>query len=436
MRLRLTRTAGYCAALILAMAFAGEAMAQSRAGADAFQTGVVEYRAGRFEQALSAFLRADQEGYQSPNLDLNLGLTYYRLRRYEHARVHFERLREAPGFAAIAEYHLGLVAARQHRRDAARLHFETAMRTAPNPKLKQLARTALQRMDGAPAASRTFYYALVGAGYDGNPALLSQDIDPLNGADDSGYAELVGLAQWPLAGFALNAGVHARKYFSVDGLDQSGAQIGLQRMLGGDGRYGRAALQAETIRVDGRRLLNIVSGEWQGSSARAGAGPRLWLRVSGLDASDAFAHLDGWRLRAGADWRRTMGGATVRSGYEFEFNDRRDLRVGEEFFSHSPMRHQVYVRARQGAGQRLSVDWRGRVRHSIYRDANRFMTDDGVFSEKRRTESLLSAGAVARLRGGEHWSWLLEYRFDRNRANLDVFDYSRHLTLLGVEWLR
>lgn len=404
-------------------------------GMAAFESGVAQYRAGRFEAALADFLEARRQGLAIPNLTFNLGLTYYRLGRYAESRAAFERLRGVPGHDAAADFHLGLIAARLGQREHAAKLWRALEGDGATTALRERAGIALGRLeDGAPVAPAA--YLLAGAVHDSNPALVDDSVQTV-GAGSAGV-ELFGAVDLPLArapqgAWVLNGGAYVRDYTEDNGLDQYGALAGLSNARRDGSRTRAYSLDASTGYLDGQHLVDSLNAAFRFAPAPGTAGLALRGQVTRFEAPPPYAHLEGWRLRVEPEVATGVGRARLRASYQFELNDRADLASGSEFFSQSPLRHRFALGLDHGLEPRWRLLWQAHYRYSGYREANRFF-DGGVLRKERRVESLFQAGVQARRRLGRRANALLEYQYSYNAATIGVFGYERHYALAGLEW--
>lgn len=396
-----------------------------------FDAGVAAYREGDTAAALAAFQDAQAAGLDSPQLQFNLGLCYYRLERYTEARAAFERLAQFPEYGQIADFHLGLIAAQQGERERAETLFLSVEREAPQAAMRERARIARQRLDGA-ADARASGYVLLGAGYDSNPALIDESLQASGG--ESKTTEVFGAVELPLsvgpqAVTWLQGGGYARSYDENLGLDQDGVFAGLTRETG----RRRYSLDASSSKLEGERFTDTVAIGAEGGARPGDMGTALSVQLAHIAAASAYDHLDGWRLRTEIERSGRAGSAGLRAGVQLEFNDRADLQSGNEFFSHSPLRGRVSLALENTAGA-WSLQWSARYRHSRYLDPNRFL-DGGVLRVQRRAENLLQGGLRARCPLGTSFNWLVEYQYSRNTSTIEAFAYDRQLVLTGLEWV-
>lgn len=417
--------------------------------ADAFEDGVAAYRAERYETALTAFLAARRRGMQTPNLELNLGLTYYRLGRYYEARESFNQVRSDLRYTDLADYHLGLVAAELGERDLALGYFQSVQSTAA-PALRDRATVALRRLNDAPleddpavletARPDGSYYLRAATGFDSNPELINDTLDLPADTEGAGYAEVLGNLEHPLgASFlgatAFRADLRLRQHDGEEGFDQQSGDLGLrQSWTAGGWRLGLTG-EGGAAWLEGEAYQNTGSLGFDGRRNFAGTVATLRTDVLRIGGEGDYDYLDGWRYRGELQVARSLGLLRARAEVDYERNDRRDLRLGDEFASYSPSRRGLGLSVSTPTLRQLSLEWRLGYRESRYRDANRFL-EGGSLREERRADDLSMTGLRARWRAGETWNWMLDYQYSRNDSNLEPFAYVRHLATLGIEWLR
>jgi len=418
------------AGLAMALLALGALAYAAEPGRESFDAGVVAYRAGDVAGALAAFERARAAGYDTPQLQFNLGLCFYRLRRYGESRAQFQALRSVPGYEGVADFHLALILAREGDRARAQSLWHSLEQGA-DAGLAQRAGVALVRLGGLtePVAGA---YLLLAGGYDSNPALLDESLQPPGGAE-SANTEAFATFNLPLGGGArafteLTGGAYLKSYAGEAGQDQRGAFAGLARQLDDGSRLLSFGLDASTSTIDGEPFLDTYTVQAQRSPS-SGVGWRLGAQASRMSAPPPYGHLEGWRARLGIARSGRVGGELVRLGYEIEYNDREDLASGAEFFSHSPLRQRADLVAEHALGARASMRWNLRYRHSRYRDPN--VTAAGT---QRRVEDLALAGVQVRRQLQQGIFALAELQYSRNDATPEAFAYERATALLGLEW--
>lgn len=415
-------------------------------GAAAFHAGLHCFRSRDHAAALAAFQRARAAGHDEPNLDFNLGLSHYRLGQFNAAAAHFERLREAALHAPLAEYHLGLIAARQGRLADAERHFLKVEHSAADTALRELLRTARQRLGLEPAQRVPQLYLFVGGGYDGNPALVGERLDPIRAAEGHAFSGISALAQWPLPAQAgpreIRLGGYGWFYGGIEGFDQLGVDLRLAWHRQWGPWQARLGTAVDVAWLDGDFLQTLLHADVEAQRG-LGRGLLQWRAQSSLvRAAREYDLLDGWRLRLGARASQPLrGGLRGYVDYEFELNDRRDLAVTPLFYSQSPLRHQLQLGLSHGHAHRLLIDWRLRYRHSRFRNDNLLPAADGdpanplTWRRQARRDRLLAAGVELRRHLGGATTALLEYRYERNDSGSRLFEYRRHYLMLGLEWM-
>ena len=416
----------------------------------AYEEGVAAFRDEDYARARDRFLDARRRGLDSPNLDLNLGLTYYRLGEHERAREHLERVRHDLRYTAVADYHLGLMAADRGDRDAAMRHLQTVQAVAPSQVLRDQASTALRRLDDAPLEEGPetpevdepdgIYFLRAATGFDSNPELVSEALDQPVTDEGTAYLEMLANLEHPLErtrlGTTLFRGdLRVRQHQEETGFDHQSGEVGLrQSWRAGDWRLGVGG-DGGAAWLDGEAYQGTGALSVDGRSRAGDLSLTLRYEAERIAAEGEYAYLDGWRQRGEVELGRSFGTLRARLETEYEHNEREDLTLGQEFASYSPDRMGVALALGTPSLRDLSAELRTRYRTSRYADPNRFL-DGGTLREQRRADRLAALGLRVRLRSGPTWNWLLDYQYSRNDSTLDAFGYARHVAALGIEWLR
>jgi tetratricopeptide (TPR) repeat protein len=405
-------------------------------GEEAFHRGFKAFRAGDYAAALGSFQEARRAGVDSAQLRHNLGVTYYRLGRYAEAEREFRALTQVPSWAAVAYYNLGLTAQRAGRAQEAADYFRLAHRESAEPGLRLLAATALERMGLPRPLVRTSFFASLGAGHDSN-ATLSPDLEAegLSGESDT-FVEALASVSHRLGGseaaglYALGS-VYARRYADVSRFDLTGLRGGLARETRSAARSSSIGGYIEQVYIDDETLQRAATLDLYARWPRGRGGDlRTRYRVSRVEGGTGYGYIDGWQHRLSADAGFGWGRAAARAGYELELNERDDLVQGSEFFSFSPTRHLVYLRAVRPAAGAWRVEARGEIRLSRYDDPNRLA--DG--SLLRREDDRLGVALRASRPLEGRWRLYVAYEYYDNRSNLATYDYSRGQLSAGVEY--
>jgi tetratricopeptide (TPR) repeat protein len=397
-------------------------------GRSAFESGTKAFRAGNYETALDAFLKAEAAGLKTANLHYNLGATYFKLGRYSSAKQAFERLLGHEPYGALAHYNLGLIARAQSDEADAIRHFSAAHANASDYKLKRLAAIALETVKAEAVAETFSGIAELGGGYDSN-ASLGPDLSDLQGPASAFGQFFVGgrlLLPEIAQGLILEASTFGRLYADDDGFDQLALRTGLTHTQP-IGTW-RATLSAygEGIWID-RSLYQTGIGFK--AAARGAVTVDLWLepRYSAVyyDPDDSFDYLRGWQQSLGVEATYRPAGLSL--GYVLELNDRADFEQNGERVDYSPTRHLVSVQVRRPLSPVLTAQARLTAGSSEYSDANvvdgsSTVRDDRTTSFNLRLERVLDS----------RWSAFGEYTYTDNGSNIDSYDYQRHEASVGI----
>ena len=73
-----------------------------------FKQGIAAFKARHYQQAITAFEKAQQKGKKSSALTYNLGVSYYKTAQYAKAKQRFSQLLNNRQFRQLAQYNLGL----------------------------------------------------------------------------------------------------------------------------------------------------------------------------------------------------------------------------------------------------------------------------------------------------------------------------------------
>jgi tetratricopeptide (TPR) repeat protein len=405
------------------------------AATSAFDAGVRAYRSGDFAGALHQFDLAREAGDHSDQLLFNRGLALYRLKRYSEARDVFLELRARPDLTEFAEYHLGLIAATLGDPAAAERHLDVVA-ASQVPELRQLAETALSRLERPSRARSWGAYARLGPGFDTNRNQIAESLQIEGPEPESAYGELYGVlyGRVPgLGGATFQAGAFVRNYEVDDALDQSVVQLMLRKSWRTPHWSLAFAGEIESAVLDGSALTDVYSLSFDAARPFKNSTLRVRYRPSVIAAGSAYDYLEGRRHQLELADELSFGPVRLQLGYEAELNDRRDLEIGTEFYSQSPARHGPVIRLNRALGSRLQIDLSTAYRSSRFRDENRQFVD-GVLETERRVDALWVAGIVLRLELSPSWGLRLDYRHSENRSTVDRYDYDRDLAAVALEW--
>jgi len=407
-----------------------------------FRAGTDAFNAGDYESAAQYFRQAKSEGMDSPNLYYNMGLSWFRAGHLEEAGTAFERLAEYPDWRHMAFYNLGRIEESRNNEDAASDYYRKAIDEGPDSKVAQLARSRLLASDpgldaeppGRGALSRWNGMAMLAAGYDHN-VVLAPDDDVFEGispeSDAFADAYVYGntwLTGNSAKGIRFDAGVYGRFYAKQSDYHFASFFTGISRynqhpvwrtQLGffidvdftGEGYYAstpsfRMALEREIGRFD-----LLLSNE-----------------LAWIEAEDDYGYVSGVRNRTAAEITGRLQSTLVHAGYEFEYNRRDDLRIGDQFFSYSPLRNRVYALVDQSLFGDWSIRVRGEYRKSSYPDANRA---DGSEIRERREDDRLMFSVRPMYAVTRDLDLFAEYRHTDNDSNFSEYTYSGSQVMIG-----
>lgn len=405
-------------------------------GRQDFLSGVTAFQEGNLNQAKQLLESAQTKGVQSLALIYNLGVVYYKLAEYEQSRQTFSQLIGTKQ-TSLAHYNLGLVALSENDSSTALHHFRTVVADGSQQKLAKLALAQLKRL-GSQTPSPKQWQALfsLAIGYEDNIGLFP---DTAASTLDDGFIESVGAA----SGYAYRhdktaiqwkAQFYIRDYFEEDNFNTHLLRLGTawRYHLGQDrislGLEGDQLWMANTSREQRARL----TADWLTptcSTKALKANCQIKLEAEQIFADKAqYQAYEGQHYRLDTRYRAHQGDWSGELQYRFDYNNRKNREIEDEFYSVSPMGHTLGGKISYAITRALKIGANASFRHSDYTHSHTFKNGE----TKKRTDRRLS------------YSLNAEYQFDRtfavttklgrmsNDSNIDRYQYDRETVTLGV----
>lgn len=402
-----------------------------------FSRGVTAFNAEQYQQALKHFQASAEAGTDSAQLHYNLGVTFYKLKRYQEAEAEFQQSAKKAQWKALSYYNLALIAYRTQRLQRAQDYAQRAWSYSSDEKVRTLSQALMQRIDPS-SVHRVWQSGLsLAAGYDNNVLLESDSsaIDISNKRDS--YVE----AYWQTENENLlnsdtdlkfGLSLYVLDYSEVNDYDYADIAVSLKQGVKLASWKTQLGVMLSQSYLSGSSLQTVSSGEMSGSR-------RLYRhRHHKLEAryrADQFTmhdneydYLAGWRheVRLRIKWVLKQNGLSA--SYRYEYNDRDDLKQGGDFFSYSPIRHAVGVKAELSLGGTWFLLPAIAYRDSRYREPER----RAGLSKTREDQEYETVLELKRKYGA--W-WLgANYRYNNNDSNFDEYDYDR--TQLSLDMAR
>lgn len=449
---------GLVRSLCIAM-ICGAAHAQTPTANALFERGQQLFNAGRFQEALNAFLLAEQGGVKGTKIHYNLGSTYYRMHRFAEARAEFSKLLDDPGTAARARYNIGLAYLAEDNRSEAARYFEAAARETEDIHVQDYALLGLAKARGTFGKKRSpfavqdgdkrFQFTIsANGGYDDN-VTLSAEAEQVGVSNRSDYyGEGLGVARVQLHGSkangeSLNLVGYVKRYTQIDDFDQSlgRAQFNIDRSIGSWGTS--LTFSGDQLYLSDKRFYTTGTFGVEARGPIAGKiGASLRYQGSYNDAGKDFDSLTGQRhtVRASLLAASRLGVSEV--GYSFETNDRKDFRdrIGQ-FYSRSPTSNGVFASQAFRVGQRITITPRIDYRHSRYNKADSRLAIDGgllglfpqtILVSKRRQDDHLEFDLRSQVDVTKVLFVQGNYHYTDNSSNYDIFSYKQNTVSLGL----
>lgn len=414
--------------IVITLATGTSAWAQP--GAEAFfSQGMEAFRSGNFEAACDAFAQARREGMAKPALYYNMGVCAYRLGRHEEARNYFLKAADYEQLQQLAYYNLGLVALKEYRRIEAVEWFDSALE-GRNDKIRALAAIQMEQLRQRTEKNG---YGMIGASLGVDDNVVDPTATTTTDEGDS-FSEIFAMGSYlfgsPSDGWRLDGSAYMLNYAAVDELDLAALRLGAGRLVSFGQWRGEAMVFTEHSTLGQEDYLATQSLELKTQRAMGDkARLRLRYRFDRIEALDSgYDYLQGQRHRAEIDGSRDFGGLNLGLAYEYEANDREDLKTATTFSNYSPERHSATVRGELD----LSNQWRlaGRLgyRFSEYDEPN--LLTGGTTVSRSDEQLLFNLRAEATVHGA--WRLFTEYNHTENASNIDAFDYNHNIVSAGV----
>lgn len=422
-------------ALFLIMSFTADAQA---AGSDeSFARAMAAFKQGDYQQAVTLFEAARDEGILHPALFYNMGVAYYRIGRYAAARDSFLISSHHPPLQALSYYNLGLVSEQRDKPRKALQWFRQAYDTAPPraDELRQLAADKLMPEQGEDVViekKRWLVNLGMNLGYDDNVQDPRADGQTHRG-DEYRDFYLVGtgvLSGGVRRGNQMDFSLYGIDFMDANDYDMRVYHLGFTRAdyyedwqldLGifNDLSYlaAKAYTNAPGLGVSGKKEATQYGQLY------------VRYRIYNIDALQGeYEYLKGIRQLLDAELRWKVGVHRARLAYGLELNDRRDKSTSNSFFSYSPTRHRLRVTFYQ----QLHPDWRLKselnYRNSRYNDYNLYSDGQLLLREEVRLQARLN------LRGklSKHFNIQLDYSYTTNNSTVEAYDYDRNQYAIGL----
>ena len=408
-------------------------MAMAATGGELFAQGVGAFKNGNFASALSYFEQARVAGLDLPALHYNRGVSLYKLGRYPEAEDAFLVCARDAAWAPLAYYNAGLSAYQQDRRPQAAAHFDRAWRLSDDRQVRALAFTMLVRVDPA-AGSRPRGAVSVNFGYNDNVTLSADSLTLQTASESDRFTEVLASldGRWGAAANAprWEASLYDLRYTDLKDNNLTALLLGASKSATFAAWYTDFSAQWEYVLRDGHRFQETASVQVEGVRDRTDQGDlRLALRLSAIDAlDDNFAFLDGLRQDITASIGERIGSGRARVGISYERNDRADSATADEFFSFSPTRYGLWLRASWPLGAYWRLEPIARYTRSRYADPDRRAS--GVVATREDREQLYGVGARYRL--GAFWQLFTDFLYTNNRSNFPELSYTQRIVSIGV----
>jgi tetratricopeptide (TPR) repeat protein len=402
-----------------------------------FDLGVVEYRLEKYTEALRAFDLAESvDDVNGAMIHYYQGLALHRLREYERAAPRFLRaVSLAPELGLTAHYYAGVGRYRLGRWDEAADQFNRAIQIDPSSKVAASAQQFLAAMGAHTEKGKRWHISLRPAyQYDSNVALLTKDSALPSGISDKSDRRFV---------------LYAKAGLQVAETEQGGLDVGYAFYQSLHSRLSNFDVQnheADASITFNRNRPKRLHLPYSFNYARVGGDtfsfshtlkPTLVVRRSpsvsrrfqvGVERNDFSNTLffplnderDGTRYLAGISQSGTLAGrGQIQAGYEYSQNETGDTPTEDDWAYQG---HAASGVLRMPAWGGIWMDLLADYKLHRYQHANSVSsTGDRRVDRIQGYTATLSRAVAGRV------TLALQYLFNRNQSNIEVFDYDRHV---------
>ncbi|KAA1174337.1 hypothetical protein FWJ25_08860 [Marinobacter salinexigens] len=409
---------------------------QESSAREKFRAGIQAFQAGNLQRARELLETAAEE-ISSRALTYNLGVVYYHLGEYDLARLRFESLLPTDQ-RALARYNLGLIALALENEAAAREAFIATLSEDPDEKLARLAAGQLKEIGQDIKEDNWQALFSLAAGYEENIALFP---DSAATSLDDAFLESVNV----LSGFPVRRGNHAlqtqlllygRAYADYGDFDTYLARVNLAWAYLPKAFHYTLGLGGDQLWQGGndREHRARVFTEYRKSGCfRAFGRDRCLVAVEAeqVDATERYRPYDGQRYRLNTSYKTRFGRWTGDLRYRVDYNDRRDLDTGTEYFSVSPLSQNLLF----GLDYTVTPSWTiGASTHyefRYYQTAHRLTIPEGLWIIHRE-DNRISWSINSEIEISRSFSVGFELEDVQNNSNIPRYDYDRRTATIDV----
>lgn len=410
---------------IAVLSFAGMAFADD--GQGAFEQGVESFNAGDYEQALTSFRQARDEGMDRPALLLNLGVTAFRLQQWETADDYFDALSQRDDWASTGYYYRGRVAERQGQNEQAAQWFRQSIEAGDSTQAQRRSQSGLLRVEELPQPARHDVLLVGSAGYDGNPALVN---DTDFAGDGEAFFDLFANYEYHLAEspWRIEGRFFAREYPGDSDLSDLFYELGTSRQDQHGAYLTRFGAAAGQFYFGGDHFQDRLQLSGGVERVTAGGGrAQLSGELNRILADSGFDELDGLQSRTSLSWRQSLGDLYYRTSYRLEWNDRDDFDDGDNQESLSPIRHRGQLLLGRTLSDSVWLEGLAGFEYSRYQGRNT-VDDERVRRRDRDTELTVRMGRTL----SADWQVFAAYTYWDRDSTMDGFETDRHQLRLSL----
>ncbi|MCI0506257.1 MAG: hypothetical protein L0Z73_09135 [Gammaproteobacteria bacterium] len=402
-----------------------------------YQKGKQAFSRKQYSEAIDAFKKAFDHGYDEARLHHAWGAALYQTRQYNEAQQHFLKALKDPAFTQLANLNLGLVALQQNQNDQAISWFLKARDNGDSHKVRILAEEMLHRMNYSAEESllpeATIVYISMKAGYEDQAYSIA--LDEVGASDQ--FLQFNLYASMRILGDEYK-GVNANfNVFSLQNRESQDTEVSTMMMqlgyykkqplwrvnsnLGVTPSYLAGEPYTTAVSADLQLQYNLVRSMTLG-------GLLSYESVKAESAEVDYAA--GQIVKSRVQLKQNTNRSTYYLTCQYEKHDLHDRTLGSNFYSYSPTRRSIQLQHRYQLRQAWSAITKLRYRRSEYADVNQI---DGEI--KPRVEDQIEAGFTLSYLLSRHATLLMGILHTDNRSTWEQYTYQRNEYTVGMEWL-
>ena len=400
-----------------------------------YQLGKTFFKEGNYSEALVIFESLFQQGANSNDFIFNLASTYYRTNNFDQARKHFTTLTQVNDIAATAYLNLGLIAVKLEQQQQATKLFNLAIQFDNKGNITPLAEKMLTRIANdtkMPTPGISLFF--INGGFEDKiiaPENEETSKDSSNRFIDASlfisrnvlgnYIDALAINVNGFTTYNISNSDYNFSLLSTE-IDKTFRQEDWNINIAFSPTYMHLGTQAfqSTFQLSAKSVLYFF--DIQRASLRIQS-----AYVNGF--GEDYSAYDGQQHQLRAQTTLYFGAIRWKSYYEYEFNNRENLRLSENYYDYSPYRNKIKSTFYYSFNQRFSTQLTLSYRASRYRN-DHILNGEAI----RRNDDQYKAAFQMAIELIKDLEVSLEYDFTRNESSINTYQYTRNQYIAGITY--